>query len=258
MFRLEGKSVLVTGATGHLGKEIAFALAEHGAHVYVNGRNIERCEEVASAITKTGRLASVASFDVTDESQVRSFTQSVDLLDVVVSNSYAGKGGTVESAESCDYAASYQSSVIATANLVKALLPHLRRAAEENGYASVISIASMYGIVSPDQRIYDSAEGTNPPFYGAAKAGLIQWTKYAACEFAQENIRFNSISPGPFPSNWTQKNFPTLIEKIVSKVPMKRIGRPDELTGAIVFLASPASSFITGINLAVDGGWTAW
>jgi NAD(P)-dependent dehydrogenase (short-subunit alcohol dehydrogenase family) len=258
MFRLDGKSALVTGSTGHLGRQLVLSLCEFGAHVFVNARNFDACEELVSLVTSKGGSASVASFDVTDEEQVHRFSKSIDLLDILVNNSYSGKGGTVETADSSDYVSSYCSSVVASANLVKTFLPNFRNAVSNNGYASVINISSMYGSVSPDHRIYETDEGTNPPFYGAAKAGLIQFTRYAACEFAREKIRFNSISPGPFPSDQVQLNTPKLVEQIVSKVPMNRIGQPVDLAGAVIFLSSNASSFVTGINLPVDGGWTAW
>lgn len=258
MFRLDGKSVLVTGATGHLGRQMAISLSEYGAHVFINSRNLDACNELKSVIVDKGGSASVACFDVTNEEQVVNFSRSIDRLDVLVNNSYSGIGGTVETSKSLDYISSFTYSVVASANLTKVFLPHFRKAVGIDGYASVINISSMYGVVSPDSRIYDSPEGTNPPFYGAAKAALIQWTKYAACEFAKDNIRFNSISPGPFPSQFVQSNSPKLVEKIISKVPMNRIGEPIDLSGAVIFLSSSASSFVTGVNLPVDGGWTAW
>ena len=134
----------------------------------------------------------------------------------------------------------------------------MRKAVQQNGEASVINLASMYAMVNPDQRIYVSAAEVNPPFYGAAKAALIQWTRYAACEFGAEGIRVNSISPGPFPSEAVQKNNPAFIEKLASKVPMRRIGLSDEIKGPTLFLASSASSFVNGTNIVVDGGWTCW
>jgi len=198
------------------------------------------------------------SFDATSLREVHLAAQSVDSLDVIVSNSYSGCGGTVASSLPESYLSSYESVVVASSNLAKAFLPHMRKAVVKNNNASFIAISSMYGTVSPDRRIYDKDENVNPPFYGAAKAALIQWTKYAACEFAKENIRFNSISPGPFPSKTSQLKFPSMIDGIVDKVPMQRLGRPEELVGAVAFLASQHSSYITGINLPVDGGWTAW
>lgn len=258
MTSLDGKTVLITGATGHLGSQLAISLSELGAHIYVNARNHSNCEKLTLHIRSKGGMASVASFDVTDEDEVKSFSESIDLLDILINNSYAGIGGTVEFSESKDYISSYQSSVISSANLFKFLLPKFRKAVIENGYASVINISSMYGLVSPDLRIYESSSESNPPFYGAAKAALIQWTKYAACEFAKENIRVNCISPGPFPSLVTQTNSPQLVQNIISKVPMNRIGQPIDLVGPVIFLASAASSFVTGANIPVDGGWTAW
>jgi len=258
MFNLDRKKVLITGSTGYLGSELAYGVAKYGAHIYVNSRSLSNCEDIVAKIRLAGGLASVACFDVTNEDEVAEFSGSIDCLDVLVNNAYTGSGGTIEIADSTNYLSSYKASVIASAYLVKSFLPHFRQAVLKNGYASVINVASMYGMVSPDKRIYNSPQGTNPPFYGAAKAALIQWTKYAACEFAREKIRVNSISPGPFPSTFVQKDNPQLVEKIISKVPMDRIGVPNELVGAVVFLASSASSYVTGINLPVDGGWTAW
>lgn len=258
MFNLMNKTILITGATGYLGRELATGLSTFGAHVYVNSRTENDCISLVEEIEKSGGVATVACFDVTVESDVKKFVESVGLLDVLVNNSYSGIGGTVKSANSEDYLSSYESSVVASANLIKQLTPKFRAAVNMNGYASIINIASMYGIVSPDHKIYETPSSTNPPFYGAAKAALIQLTKYAACEFAGENIRVNSISPGPFPSVKTQKESKRMVERIVSKVPMERIGHPGELIGPVAFLASEASSYVTGANLPVDGGWTAW
>jgi len=260
LFNVKGKTILITGATGFLGRELALSLAREGAHIYVNSRTSSKCIELVSTIKRNGGKATVACFDVTKKNEIENFVHknSLEIIDVIVNNSYSGSGGNIESSTEHDYIHSYNSSVVASANIFNILLPFLRKAVQINGYASVINIASMYGLVSPDQRIYDSAEETNPPFYGAAKAALIQWTKYAACEFAKEKIRINCISPGPFPSDIAQKNAPELMNRIIKKVPMERIGTPDELVGPVLFLSSTASSFISGTNLIVDGGWTCW
>ncbi|HFF2523730.1 TPA: SDR family NAD(P)-dependent oxidoreductase [Enterobacter cloacae] len=179
-------------------------------------------------------------------------------VDILVNNSYAGGAGSVELSTPELYRNAYDSSLVASSNLFKELLPKLREAVKRNGYASVINIASMYGMVSPDQRIYDSMSVVNPPFYGAAKAAIIQWTKYAGCEFAKENIRINCISPGPFPALEVQEKASGLVGKISAKVPMGRVGAAQEIAGPVVFLASPASSFMVGANIPVDGGWTSW
>lgn len=258
MFNLSNKQILITGATGHLGSQLAKGLAELGATVHINARTSDACERVAEDIRSRGFRAFSASFDVTNEEAVKEYANSIRQLDVLINNSYSGVGGTLLSASTDNYIDSYKSSVVASANLIRMLEPHLNEAAKQSGSSSIINIASMYGMVSPDARIYETDEGTNPPFYGAAKAALIQLTRYAACELASRNIRVNCVSPGPFPSKIAQTELPDLMTKIVSKVPMGRIGLPIELVGPIAFLASDASSYVTGANIPVDGGWTCW
>ena len=115
----------------------------------------------------------------------------------------------------------------------------------------------MYGIVSPNPVIYDGTDYANPVNYGAGKAALLQLTRFAAVHLAGKGVRVNAISPGPFPSPAVQRNT-TFIKRLEEKVPLGRIGQPEELKGAVVFLASDAASYITGHNLVVDGGWTIW
>lgn len=260
LFDLSGKVALITGATGYLGREMALALASHGAHVLINSRSKNKCDALVNEILSLGYKSSSTPFDVTSKVDVKKFISNFDIthIDIIVNNSYAGGAGSVELSDSDDYLNAYNSSVVSSANLFKELLPSLRSAVRQNGYASIINIASMYGTVSPDQRIYDSMAVVNPPFYGSAKAALIHWTKYAGCEFAKENIRINCISPGPFPSIKTQEVASCLVSKISNKVPMGRIGQAKEIAGPVVFLASPASSFVVGANIPVDGGWTCW
>ena len=260
IFSLKGKTVLVTGAAGHLGKVMVRALAEAGAHVLINSRSLERSEAAVRKLMGSGVSAESAVFDVTDRSAVVNFfaQRRHQPVHVLINNAYLGGAGDIKTADAGAYASSYDVTVLAAHNLVKEALPCLRLAVQEAGDASVINLASMYAMVSPDQRIYESPHAINPPFYGAAKAALLQWTRYAACEFGAEGIRVNSISPGPFPSEAVQKSNPEFIRKLVNKVPMARIGHANELAGPILFLASSASSFVNGANIVVDGGWTSW
>ena len=258
MFDLQDKHILITGATGHLGKKISVDLAKMGAIIYVNSRTRAACMELVDEIKSNGDNAICAAFDVTHEQSIKEFSNSTNQLDVLINNAYTGNGGTLLTAKVEDYVNSFEATVIASANLIKAFEPHLAKSAKENGHSSIINIASIYGMISPDARLYDNDENCNPPFYGSAKAALIQLTKYAACELAMKNIRVNCIAPGPFPTNEVQCKSPELIKLIENKVPMGRIGSPEELVGPVAFLASKASSFVTGINLPVDGGWTSW
>lgn len=260
IFSLHGKVALVTGATGYLGKSMALGLCAAGAHVFVNSRNDREANDLCSILQRKGLHATAAVFDIKDEDQIKRFFEHkfAGNLDILVNNAYSGGGGTIEVCEGTDYMDSYDVTVVAAHRLIKHSLSNLRMAAKSNGYASIINISSMYGVVSPNLRIYDSSYESNPPYYGAAKAALIQWTRYASCEFGREGIRVNSISPGAFPSQEVQSSKAQLVERINEKIPMGRIGRTEEIIGPLVFLASSASSYVNGANLVVDGGWTSW
>jgi NAD(P)-dependent dehydrogenase (short-subunit alcohol dehydrogenase family) len=261
-FRLDGRVALVTGAAGHLGRYMAHALATAGAHVVLNGRHRNTLDELATEITALGQQVSVACFDITQKNlvatQVAEIAATFNRLDVLVNNASAGRPGTLETASAANFEESYRVNVVAAFGLMQASLPLLKAAGRLNpGGASVINIASMYGSVSPDPAIYGTSGANSPPYYGAAKAGMIQFTRYAACHLAEDKIRVNCISPGPFPAEQYLQGDPAFHNRLNGKNPMRRIGEPSELQGPLLFLASDASSYVTGINLAVDGGWTA-
>lgn len=263
LFRLEGRVALVTGAYGYLGKSMAYGLAEAGAQVIVNGRSSEKLELLASEMVGKGFKIMVAPGDVTEEQDleriIKLVTDNFSCLDIIINNAYTGRNGTVETSSTGDFNQTYQITVTTAFRIVQLAKPLLEIAASRNfGGASVINIASMYGMVSPDPAIYGDSGANNPPFYGAAKAGLIQLTRYLACHLAPLGIRVNSISPGPFPPQEIAERNTEFYQRLCVKNPMHRIGHPHELRGPVLFLASDASSFVTGVNLPVDGGWTAW
>jgi NAD(P)-dependent dehydrogenase (short-subunit alcohol dehydrogenase family) len=263
MFRLDGRVAFLSGAAGLLGRPMAHALASAGAHVVLNGRTASTLESLAEELKKAGLSASVACFDVTDEAAVRRHIALIGerhgRLDVLVNNASAGMPGTIESATAQDFELLYRVNVVAAFQLLQTAIPLLAEAGSRTeGGASVINIASMYGSVSPDPSIYGTSGANSPPYYGPAKAGLIQLTRYAACHLAGQKIRVNCISPGPFPSAKYLERDAEFHGRLQAKNPMHRTGNPEELQGPLLFLASDASSYVTGINLAVDGGWTAW
>lgn len=262
LFRLDGRVALLSGAAGHLGSSMARALACAGAHVVLNGRKRGSLEELHADLKARGWQVSVACFDVTDESAVREQISNIGhehgRLDIVVNNASAGRPGTLENSTMADFEQLYRVNVMASFSIIQAALELLKESAKLTAGASVVNIASMYGSTSPDPSIYGASGANNPPYYGAAKAAMIQLTRYMACHLAPDKIRVNCISPGPFPALQYLQKDPEFQDKLNSKVPMKRTGEPNELVGPLLFLVSDASSFVTGINLPVDGGWTAW
>lgn len=262
LFRLDGRVAFVSGAAGHLGRGVAVALAEAGAHVVLNGRREEVLAPVREAVAERGLAASVVAFDVRDSDAVEQGFAEVGerhgRLDVLVNGAYAGPTSTLETATPEDFHAAFDVTVTGAFRCFTAARPLLRAAAEQTGHASVVNVASMYGSVSPDPRVYGTSGMNNPPFYGAAKGGLLQLTRYLAVHAAPDSIRVNAVSPGPFPPPPVRTANPQFHDQLRAKVPMGRVGEAGELKGAVLFLASDASSFVTGIDLRVDGGWTAW
>jgi gluconate 5-dehydrogenase len=135
---------------------------------------------------------------------------------------------------------------------IREVIPYFK----SQGAGKIINVSSMYGIVAPQFEVYDDfPQFLNPPHYGAAKAGIIQLTKYYASYLGKLNINVNAVTPGPYPSDKVQKS-DGFVKELEKKTCLNRIGNPEDLAGAFVFLASDASNYITGHNIVVDGGWT--
>ncbi len=260
MFNLKNKNILITGATGYLGKEMAIALAKQGATVFINSRSKTNAQELVNDIKNNGFKAIEASFDITNNESIESWIKKLktNRFHGLINNAYSGKPGSIETSNEDDFRSSYEITVVSAQKLFKSLLPFFREATSRQELVSIINVSSMYGFVSPDLKVYKEKKLANPPFYGASKAALHQWSKYGACEFSSEGIRFNTLSPGPFPNKEVQEKNPEFIHKLANKVPMGRVGRSNEIGGPVVFLISDESSFINGANLEVNGGWTCW
>ena len=255
LFSLNGMVALITGATGHLGREMSYELAEHGAKVILQGRNGVKVRALHTEMKAKGLDVEEAVFDVRSEIEINEYFASYPhkKLNILVNNAYAGGAGSIETATSQNFRDSYEIAVTSAFLMIKNSLSFMKNLKDEN--KSIINISSMYGVVSPDFSIYENEQSYNPPFYGAAKAALIQLSKYTAANLSKYQIRVNTITPGAFPSPEAQKN-EKLLAGINDRNLMRRPGRPSELRGPIAFLASPASSYVTGSNLIVDGGWT--
>ncbi len=190
-FQLTGRIAFLTGASGHLGHAMAEGLAVAGSHVILNGRRADRLEALSEELALSGHQVSVACFDITNETAVAEHIAQIGekygRLDILVNNASAGRPGTLESATTEDFAQLYRVNVTAAFQILQASLPLLKAAARlRQGTASVINIGSMYGSVSPDGSIYGKSGANSPPYYGAAKAGLIQLTRYSACALASQ------------------------------------------------------------------------
>jgi NAD(P)-dependent dehydrogenase (short-subunit alcohol dehydrogenase family) len=257
LFDLSGRVAVVTGAAGHLGRSTAEALAGAGATVWLVGGRAHRLEELAENLTQSGATAIAQRADVLEDSDVRSLVDAVasasGRLDILVNNAHIGRGGTLATSKVADFAEAAELALAAPTRLINAFRD-LLAAAVPTGSPSVINVTSMYGLVSPDPRLYERSEQVSPPYYGAVKAGLLQLTRYAAVELAPLGIRVNSLTPGPFPASAG----PDFERRLGDRVPLGRVGRAEEIQTAILFLASPSSSFVTGSEVRVDGGWTAW
>lgn len=255
-FDVRDRVVLITGATGYLGTVMAHGLAAAGARVLVNSRNAERAEQLVAEISAAGGNAAALVFDINDAPSRREALDKVRRsharLDVLINNAAA-------TAHGAGFLEHYRVAVEAPAELIAESLDLLELAALRNaGGASVITVSSMYGFVSPHPGIYEGNVPPSPLTYGPSKAAQLQLTRHLAAIHGVRRIRFNSLSPGPFPNDAVQAANPEFIDRLAERNPLGRIGRPEELIGPLLFLASDASSYVTGANIAVDGGWTAW
>ncbi|HJN14524.1 MAG TPA: SDR family oxidoreductase [Armatimonadota bacterium] len=255
LFSLEGKVALVTGGAGHLGRPMSEALAELGARVVVASRNIDNCRAVAEALGD-GHLA--LPLDISSADSIRATVAEVieqmSRVDVLVNNAYSGPMAFLDDATEDDFAESLCNGVTSYFVAAQACWRFMR----EHGGGSIINIASMYGMVGSYPEAYEGTEFGSPPNYHAAKGAVIHLTRHLAVYWAKDGVRVNAISPGPFPRPDQQGELAKMVARLETKSPMARMGKPVEMKGAAALLASEAGSYITGQNVVVDGGWTAW
>ena len=262
LFDLEGKVILITGGSGYLGKAMSHALAEYGATLILASRNSKKNKELCTELTNLYNNSNTSvELDLESRegitSKIKEIMAEYGGIDILINNSYYGASGKFHEMTYENWSKGIQGSIDTVFLCTKAVIDEMIK----NKKGKIINISSMYGINAPN--VYELYEGElcekyyNPINYGVGKAGIIQFTKYIAAVYGKEGIICNSISPGPFPNEEVQKN-KIFIERLTNKVPLKRIGTPDDLKGAIVFLCSDSSNYINGHNLVIDGGWTIW
>lgn len=252
LFDLSGKIAIVTGGGIGLGQQIALALAEAGCNVVTCSRKLERCEEVAQEIEKMGRKASAFRCDITNgeeiEQVVSKTVKEFRRIDILVNNAGRSWGSPVE-----EYPLEHWNKVIEvniTGTFLFSQIVGREMIKQKSG--KIINISSYAGLLGSDPEYLDAIA------YNTTKGAIITLTKDLAVKWAKYNINVNAIAPGWFETRMTKWTIENKGDKILNRLLIKRFGGEDDLKGAVVFLASKASDYMTGQILCVDGGLTAW
>jgi NAD(P)-dependent dehydrogenase (short-subunit alcohol dehydrogenase family) len=251
LFDLSGKTAIVTGGGSGIGRQMAEGLAEAGANVVLCARKAERCERAAGELEQLGVRALGLGCDVRDPAQIEAVVRrTVDELggvDVLVNNA-----GTVWGAAPEDMPLDGWQKVV-DVNLTGVFLfaQAAGRVMIERGGGAIVNIASVSGLHGAPPEV------VNTVVYHTTKGGVIAFTRDLAWKWAQHGIRVNAIAPGWFPSDMSKFVLDVQGEELVRRIPLRRFGGPGDLKGAVVFLASPASAYVTGHTLVVDGGQSA-
>lgn len=269
-FDISGRAALVTGGAGQLGMEFCRTLAEAGASVAILDLNPEAVNKAADALNKDGYRAKGYTADITQPDAVHQTVASVladfERLDILVNSAAldpkfdpgaAAKGippGAFEEYPLSDWNAALNVNLTGMFLITQACVkPMIARGKK----GSIINICSTYGLNGPDQRIYIKSGrrvAYKPVYYTVTKAGVLGFTKYLAAYYAGTEIRVNALTPGGVFNNHEDY----FVQNYSAKTILGRMARKDEMNGALLFLASDASSYMTGNNVVVDGGWTAW
>ena len=263
LFDLTGRTALITGGGGWLGSSLARGLAEAGCRVVIGSRDRSRAQSAADQLPPPGNVKNTPgdikhhgiALDHMDPDSISAGIEAalsaVETIDIMVNNGLEPSTHDLTDVSFAEFAR-HQTNNAGYFELARRVRDH---AVSRDQPASIIMIGSMYGSVGSYPDAYEDVCAASPVAYHALKGGTIHMTKHLAVFWARDNVRVNCLSPGPFP----QHNAPAeMVRRLETKSPMNRMGQPHELKGALLLLASDAGSYITGQNLIVDGGWTAW
>ena len=265
LFSLKNKVAIVTGALGLIGKNHCIALSEAGANVVACDLDDERCKIFASSLSTKSIGVGV---DITNKSSVEKLRDKslneFDRIDILVNNAaindmfenpqVAAEQSMFENYPLDMWQKSLDVNVTGTFLCSQIIGTEMAK----TGKGSIINIASTYGLVGPDQSIYKKPDGSQSfyksPAYPATKGAIVNFTRFLAAYWGNKGVRVNTLSPGGVEN----KQDEYFVNNYSAKTPLGRMALPTDYNGAIIFLASDASSYMTGANLIVDGGWTAW
>jgi NAD(P)-dependent dehydrogenase (short-subunit alcohol dehydrogenase family) len=258
LFSLTDQVVIITGGAGHLGSEISKGLASFGARVIVLGRSEERFQPLLdfNSSGAPGEIECVVC-DVSDE---HAFAKVVDQtwfkygrIDTLINNASSGNRDKWEELDKDGWLQGLEGALNHYFTCTKAVSKYMLEA----GKGSIVNNASLWSFLAPNPNIYLDLGNEPPVHIAAAKGAILQTTRYLATLWAPKGVRVNSFSPGWFPKKSGPER-PDYLHEITSRTPMERIGVPEDIVGVVVFLVSNASSFMTGQNLVVDGGYSVW
>ncbi|MGC9317332.1 MAG: SDR family NAD(P)-dependent oxidoreductase [Armatimonadota bacterium] len=255
MFSLDGKVIIVTGGTRRYGSAFCDGLAEAQATVCLTSRSQERADERAEEIRQRGYEAHGYALELADDDSIEQFVQAVlhdhGRIDVLINNARALPPAAFGAITREELHASFDVNIIGAALLTRRVVEEMRAA----GGGNIINIGSIYGMGGQYPTIYKDPEKSLSMDYPLQKGGVIAWTKQLATILAGDGIRANCLSLGGLREESHDDHF---LEGYRLRTPMRRMARAEDVKGPIVFLASDASGYMTGANLVVDGGWTAW
>lgn len=250
LFDLSGKVALVTGGSRGIGEMIAAGFVANGVRTYISARKAEACAATAGRLSAQGECIAVPA-DLATAEGIEHLAAELEAreprLDVLVNNAGAVWGESIDSFPESGWDKVLTINLKSPFFLTRRLLPLLQAAATHESPARVINIGSIDGLHVTDLPTFS---------YGPSKAGLHHLTRMLAAHLAERHINVNAIAPGPFPSRMMARTLETAGERILRRIPRKRIGEPADMAGAAIFLASRAASYVTGVVLPVDGGLT--
>lgn len=253
-FSLQKKVALVTAGAGpFFGRGLSAGLAEAGATVITASRSLEANLKYAEELRAQGYKAHGMELDISDVGSIERLHSAViekfGRLDVLVNSALVRIGGGFEAQTPDDWLRSAKGDMVGLFAICRAFVPDM----VQQGGGSIINIASIYGVVANDPTLYEGTDMLQPPHYNFVKAGMINFTRHIANYYGKRGVRANCISPGGFFANQPE----AFVKSYCKRVPIGRMLNHEDIKGAVVFLASDASAYITGVNLMVDGGWTS-